>query len=113
MGEECLTRRPFQFFTDHIDHAIAHATREGRKQEFEHFASFSGDVPDPQSLETFLRSKLGPCEPDPLYRELLELRRELPRELEIVDVGAGRLHLRRGGTDLVADFAAQQVEIRR
>jgi maltooligosyltrehalose trehalohydrolase len=113
MGEECLTGRPFQFFTDHVDPQIAEATREGRKQEFEHFASFSGEVPDPQSLDTFLRSKLGVCEPDPLYRELLALRRELPRELEIVEIGEKRLHLRRGGTDLVADFAAQQVEIRR
>jgi maltooligosyltrehalose trehalohydrolase len=113
MGEECLTDRPFQFFTDHIDPEIAKATREGRKKEFEHFTSFAGDVPDPESLETFLRSKLGPCEPDPLYRELLALRRDLPRELEVVEAGETRLHLRRGGTDLVADFAAQQVEIRR
>jgi maltooligosyltrehalose trehalohydrolase len=112
MGEECLTDRPFQFFTDHIDPTIAEATRQGRKQEFEGFASFAGEVPDPQSVETFLRSKLGACEPDPLYRELLALRRELPRKLEIVEVSETRLHLRRGGTDLVADFAAQQVEIR-
>src|SRR5581483_1386267 len=63
MGEECLTQRPFQFFTDHIDPGIAQATREGRKREFEAFASFSGEVPDPQALETFLRSKLGDCEP--------------------------------------------------
>jgi maltooligosyltrehalose trehalohydrolase len=114
MGEECLTDRPFQFFTDHIDPQIAEATRQGRKKEFEGFASFAGDVPDPQALETFLRSKLGACEPDQLYLRLLALRRELPRELEVLeaDEHAKRLHLRRGGTDLVADFAAQQVEIR-
>ena len=116
MGEEYFENRPFQFFTDHIDPAIADATRTGRRQEFEAFASFAGaDLPDPQALETFLRSKLDPREPDPLYRELLELRRSLPRELEIVEVdeAAKRLHLRRGTTDLVADFRAQQVEIRR
>jgi maltooligosyltrehalose trehalohydrolase len=116
MGEEYFEDRPFQFFTDHIDPAIAEATRTGRRQEFEAFASFAGaDLPDPQALETFLRSKLDPREPDPLYRELLELRRSLPRELEIVeaDEAAKRLHLRRGTTDLVADFRAQQVEIRR
>jgi maltooligosyltrehalose trehalohydrolase len=115
MGEEYLEERPFQFFTDHIDPAIAEATRTGRRQEFEAFASFGGaDVPDPQALETFLRSKLDPSEPDPLYRRLLELHRTLPRELEIVeaDEAAGRLHLRRGTTDLVADFRAKQVEIR-
>jgi maltooligosyltrehalose trehalohydrolase len=115
MGEECVTERPFQFFTDHIDPSIAQATREGRKKEFEAFTSFGGEVPDPQALETFVRSKLDGCDPDPLYRELLALHRELPRELEIVEADdeAKRLHLRRGTTDLVADFAAKQVEIRR
>ncbi len=116
MGEEYLEERPFQFFTDHIDPAIAEATRAGRRKEFEAFAAFSGeDVPDPQDVETFLRSKLAAREPDPLYRELLELRRSLPRELEVVeaDEEAKRLHLRRGSTDLLADFRAKQVEIRR
>src|SRR5262249_55589895 len=83
MGEEYFEPAPFQFFTDHIDPAIAEATREGRRREFADFESFSGEeVPDPQALETFLRSKLHPEEPDPLYRELLALRRELPLELE-------------------------------
>ncbi|MDX6402095.1 MAG: maltooligosyltrehalose trehalohydrolase [Gaiellaceae bacterium] len=116
MGEESLEERPFQFFTDHIDPAIAEATRAGRRKEFEAFAAFSGeDVPDPQDVETFLRSKLAEREPDPLYRELLELRKSLPRELEVVeaDEEAKRLHLRRGSTDLLADFRAKQVEIRR
>ncbi len=70
-------QQPFQFFTDHVDPSIAEATREGRKREFEAFAAFSGEaVPDPQSVETFLRSKLSQREPDPLVRELLALRRE-------------------------------------
>jgi maltooligosyltrehalose trehalohydrolase len=59
MGEEYGEPNPFQFFTDHIDPAIAEATREGRKREFESFAGFSGQVPDPQAEETFLRSKLS------------------------------------------------------
>ena len=43
-------RNPFQFFTDHIDPAIAEATREGRRREFARFAAFAGeDVPDPQA----------------------------------------------------------------
>ena len=84
-------------------------------REFEAFESFQGEVPDPQALETFTRSKLDGCDPDPLYRDLVALHRELPRELEIVeaDDDAKRLHLRRGTTDLVADFAAKTVEIRR
>src|SRR3954454_13530412 len=116
MGEEYLEQRPFQFFTDHIDPEIATATREGRKQEFEAFTSFSGEsVPDPQDVETFLRSKLEPRDADPIYRELLQLRRELPRELEIVeaDDAAKILRLRRGDVELVADFDNTTVEIRR
>jgi maltooligosyltrehalose trehalohydrolase len=115
MGEEYLERRPFQFFTDHIDPAIAEATREGRRREFEAFSAFSAqEIPDPQDIATFLRSKLDPREPDPLYRELLALRRELPRELETeADEAARVLRLRRGGVELVADFSAKTVEIRR
>ncbi len=115
MGEEWLESAPFQFFTDHIDPAIAEATREGRRREFADFASFSGEeVPDPQAIETFLRSKLQPREPDPLYRELLAARRDLPRELEgEADERAKVLTLRRGGATLVADFTNRGVEFSR
>jgi maltooligosyltrehalose trehalohydrolase len=115
MGEESLESHPFQFFTDHLDPAIADATREGRRREFEAFASFSGeDVPDPQAIETFERSKLAQAEPDALYRELLELRRGLPRDLVVeADEAANVLRMRRGGVEVVADFGAKQVHIRR
>jgi maltooligosyltrehalose trehalohydrolase len=115
MGEEYLEENPFQFFTDHVDPEIAEATRTGRRREFQAFAAFAGqDVPDPQAVETFLRSKLAPREPDPLYRELLELRTRLPRELHAeVDGGAQVLRLRRGDVELVADFRARRVELRR
>jgi maltooligosyltrehalose trehalohydrolase len=116
MGEEYLESRPFQFFTDHIDPAIAEATRTGRREEFKAFTSFSGeDVPDPQDVETFLRSKLDRRDPDPLYRELLALRRELPRELEVVeaDEDARRLVVRRGDVELAADFGARTAVLRR
>jgi hypothetical protein len=49
---------------------------------------------------------------DPLYAELLRLRRELPREL-CVEVDGQRLTMRRGEAALVADFAARTVELRR
>jgi 1,4-alpha-glucan branching enzyme len=113
MGEERFETAPFQFFTDHIDPAIADATREGRKREFAEFAGFTGEeVADPQALETFLRSKLQPGEPDPLYRELLALRRGLPRELEAdAREEAKILRLRRGEVTLVADFANRRVEV--
>jgi maltooligosyltrehalose trehalohydrolase len=115
MGEETLEPHPFQFFTDHIDPEIAQATRDGRKKEFEAFTQFGGDeVPDPQAVETFLRSKLSEGrEPDPLYRRLLELHASLPRELEILeaDDDAKRLRLRRGDVELLADFAARTVKL--
>jgi maltooligosyltrehalose trehalohydrolase len=115
MGEEYFETAPFQFFTDHVDPAIAEATRAGRRQEFADFTAFSGeDVPDPQAVETFLRSKLHPREPDPLYRELLAMRRELPRELEVeADEQANVLRLRRGDATLVADFDNRRVEFSR
>jgi maltooligosyltrehalose trehalohydrolase len=113
MGEEYDEPAPFQFFTDHIDPAIAAATREGRKREFAAFTSFSGDeVPDPQALETFVRSRISQSDPDPFYTELIRLRRELPRELDVSPEGYV-LTLRRGDVTLVADFAAKTVELNR
>jgi maltooligosyltrehalose trehalohydrolase len=119
MGEEYGERRPFQFFTDHIDPKIAEATREGRKREFERFAAFSGeDVPDPQDAATFERSKLDRSHADEdlraFYRELLVLRRELPREAEVtIDETARTLTVRRGAVELHADFANTTVQLRR
>jgi maltooligosyltrehalose trehalohydrolase len=119
MGEEYGERRPFQFFTDHVDPAIAEATREGRRHEFERFSAFRGeDVPDPQDPATFERSKLdrshGDEELRALHRELLALRQELPREAEVaLDEEARTLTVRRGGVELHADFANATVELRR
>jgi maltooligosyltrehalose trehalohydrolase len=116
-GEEYGERRPFQFFTDHIDPVVAQATREGRRREFAGFAGFSADdVPDPQALETFERSKLDRSAADEelraFYRELISLRRELPRAIE-VEVDGSVLRARRGPVELVADFDAKTVEVRR
>ncbi len=111
-GEEYGETAPFRFFTDHIDPFIADATREGRRREFEHFAGFRGEVPDPQDAESFERSKLTPREPEQLYLDLLRLRRELPRELEVgYDEDARTLTLRRGRATLEADFARETVSL--
>jgi maltooligosyltrehalose trehalohydrolase len=113
MGEEHDEPAPFQFFTDHIDPSIADATRKGRKREFAAFTSFSGEeVPDPQALETFVRSRISQPDPDPFYAELIQLRRELPRTLEVSSEGRV-LTLRRGSATLVADFDAKTVELTR
>jgi maltooligosyltrehalose trehalohydrolase len=115
MGEEYGERRPFQFFTDHIDPAIAEATREGRKLEFARFAAFAGeDVPDPQAKETFERSKLDRSQADDdlraFYRELLRLRRELPRAID-VETDGRTLRALRGGVELRVDFDAKTAEL--
>jgi maltooligosyltrehalose trehalohydrolase len=115
MGEEYGERRPFQFFTDHDDPFIADSTREGRKREFEGLAGFTGEVPDPQAESTFLASKLsrdGSSVLTSLYAELLRLRRRLPRETE-TSVEGETLRVRRGGAELVVDFASRTWELRR
>src|SRR5262249_54431789 len=102
MGEEYEERNPFQFFTDHIDPEIARATREGRLREVARTSGSAGDAPDPQSPETFERSKLSLRDPDPLFSRLLELRPQLPRELD-VQVQDRRLVLTRGNATLALD----------
>jgi maltooligosyltrehalose trehalohydrolase len=110
MGEEYGERRPFRFFTDHPDPAIAEAARAGRRREFAGFRAFTaGNVPDPQARETFEASRLDRSASDPgllrLYRDLLALRRELPREIETdVDEASGVLRLRRGAVEIVLNF---------
>ena len=96
-----------------LQEQVAEATRQGRKEEFSTFTSFSGDdLPDPQDPATLERSKLAPRPPDRFYRELLGLRRGLPRELEASAEGR-RVTLRRGDVELHADFEAKTVELRR
>jgi maltooligosyltrehalose trehalohydrolase len=111
MGEEYEERNPFQFFTDHTDPAVAERTREGRKQDVMLATGTPGPQPDPQDEETFLRSKLEPRKPDPLFRELLALRATLPRELH-VDAQYGRVTMQRGDATLTLDFQAKTVELR-
>src|SRR5262249_55951506 len=111
MGEEYDEETPFQFFTDHIDPAIAEATREGRRREVERTSGAGGEAPDPQAVETFERSRLAHHGPDPLYRELPPLRPGLPRALD-VKVDGGRVTLVRGHAKLDLDFDAKTVELR-
>jgi len=110
MGEEYGEQRPFQFFTDHTDPAIAEATRNGRAEEFEQFTAFAReDVPDPQDVATFDRSKLRPEAGDSelvvFYTRLLELRRRSTDFTAQADEEDGILRLRRGGAELVLNFS--------
>ena len=86
-GQEWAASAPFQYFTDHDDPELGRAVSEGRRTEFAAFGWKPEDVPDPQSPQTFARSKLDWSEPgrEPhasvldWHRQLLRLRRELPR----------------------------------
>ena len=57
MGEEFAEDQPFLYFVNHGSPDLIEAVREGRRKEFEAF-EWGGDVPDPQSPDTFLNSKL-------------------------------------------------------
>jgi maltooligosyltrehalose trehalohydrolase len=86
MGQEWNARTPFLYFTDH-EPELGKKVTEGRRSEFKAFSGFHHvEVPDPQAVETFTRSKLDwnerLAEPHRgiwrLYAELLRLRREHP-----------------------------------
>jgi len=107
-GEEYGERAPFQFFSDHIDAAIAAATRAGRRREFAAFAEFGREVPDPQDPATFERSKLSragePAGLRELYAAALALRRELAGEAADARAEGRRLTIRRGPYRILANF---------
>lgn len=57
MGEEYGETNPFLYFVDHSDPKLIERVRNGRKEEFAAFQT-EQSAPDPQSAETFQRSKL-------------------------------------------------------
>lgn len=82
MGEEYGENAPFQYFVSHTDEALIEAVRHGRKSEFADFHE-DDEVPDPQDVNTFKRSKLrwerraeaGHLARLKYYTELLRMRR--------------------------------------
>jgi maltooligosyltrehalose trehalohydrolase len=111
MGDEYGEANPFLFFTDHLDAAVAEGTREGRRRDVAQTTGAVGDAPDPQDPGTFERSKLEPRRPDPFVRELLALRKTLPRRLD-VSVDGSSVVLERGTTALILDLGARTAELR-
>ncbi|MGH9478875.1 MAG: DUF3459 domain-containing protein, partial [Terriglobales bacterium] len=87
-GEEWAASSPFFYFTDHADPALAAAVRRGRPPH----------SPDPQSPDTFARSRLRWDELDlPAHRDMLLWYQQL-------------LHVRRNSPDLASrDLAALHV----
>ncbi|MDA8388919.1 MAG: malto-oligosyltrehalose trehalohydrolase [Nitrospiraceae bacterium] len=84
MGEEYGEQAPFMYFTSHSDEMLARAVREGRRREFQAFG-WKGEIPDPQSEETFSRSRIRPeqrgeawhAELFSFYGKLIRLRRKI------------------------------------
>jgi maltooligosyltrehalose trehalohydrolase len=56
-GEEWGAKTPFLYFTDHEDLELGRLVAEGRAREFSSFG-WNGAVPNPQSADTFERSRL-------------------------------------------------------
>ncbi len=121
MGEEYGETAPFLYFVSHGDPALVEAVCKGRAEEFARFR-WGGEIPDPQSEETFRRSKLNWELRNAgrhrvlwdFYRELLRLRRELPALARLDKTGAevvaypreNALFVRRwnGGSQIFAVF---------
>ncbi|HEV3039810.1 MAG TPA: malto-oligosyltrehalose trehalohydrolase [Candidatus Angelobacter sp.] len=84
MGQEYDETNPFLFFTDYGDPALQKAVSEGRRKEFRDFGF--EDIPDPQSMETFERSKLnwnlaeGESAARDWYKALIALRKQYIRD---------------------------------
>jgi maltooligosyltrehalose trehalohydrolase len=86
MGEEWGATTPWQFFTSHLEPELADQYDQSRRTEFADHGWSTTDVPHPQDLQTFLRSKLDWKEADEeepaalldWYRRLIALRRGRP-----------------------------------
>jgi maltooligosyltrehalose trehalohydrolase len=86
MGQEWAASTPFLYFTDH-DEDLGHMVTQGRRKEFARFAAFADEttrsrIPDPQSVQTFEKSRLDWAERNAperapwlaLHRDMLSLR---------------------------------------
>ncbi|HEV2854568.1 MAG TPA: malto-oligosyltrehalose trehalohydrolase [Thermoanaerobaculia bacterium] len=121
MGEEYGETAPFLYFVDHSDPDLIEAVREGRKEEFASFG-WREEPPDPQSSETFERSRIVQCRHESgrnaalyaFYKELIRLRKSVPAlsepikdGVEAVPLEAERsilLHRRNGESEALVVF---------
>jgi len=87
-GEEYASSTPFQYFADHEDPEMAKSVKKGRQSEFAAFGWNPEEIPDPESAETFLRSKLN-------WEEIHKGRHE-----EMLDWYRKLIQLRRGSVSL-------------
>ena len=127
MGEEWAAGTPWQFFTSHPQPELAEATGRGRLEEFAAHGWSTGDIPDPQDPETFVRSTVDWTEAEreenaavlEWYRRLIALRRERPEltdpRLDLVRVAFseedGWLVVTRGSLRVVVNLADGRREV--
>ena len=124
MGEEWGASTPWQYFTDQTDPRIAEAVRRGRREEFAAHGWNRADVPDPQSEETAIRSRLDWSEVHRglherllgWYRSLIAVRRDRPDlgdpRLDLVEVehdpDAGTVVVHRGAHRVVVNLSGER-----
>lgn len=85
MGEEYGETSPFLYFISHSDQHLIEGIRLGRKNDFKDF-NWRGDPPDPDSVETFNKSRIDWNSRSrgknalllEFYRELIRLRKAMP-----------------------------------
>ncbi|HVG27382.1 MAG TPA: DUF3459 domain-containing protein, partial [Acidobacteriaceae bacterium] len=58
MGEEFAASAPFLYFADHEEEEMRRLVSEGRKRDFAAFGWEEAEVPDPELVETFEKSRL-------------------------------------------------------
>jgi maltooligosyltrehalose trehalohydrolase len=125
-GEEFAASTPFQYFADHDDPEMARAVKEGRRGEFAAFGWNPTDLPDPESVETFERSKLKWDEVHTgrheemfqWYRRLIALRRGSdslnhgePGQTKVTfDAGKKWLVMVRGAVTVVCNLGEERME---
>jgi maltooligosyltrehalose trehalohydrolase len=79
-GEEFAASTPFLYFADHEDEAMAKLVSEGRKREFAAFGWDESQIPNPEDVDTFRKSRLNWSEIDEgVHRDMLEWTRSLIR----------------------------------
>jgi maltooligosyltrehalose trehalohydrolase len=113
MGEEYADDTPFFYFVSHSDKDLIKAVQEGRRDEFKDFG-FDQEIPDPQSEDTFNRSKICWENRDKAHykiirqwhEELLQMRKKLAplknfdkASVEVVVISETALALMRQSAD--------------
>jgi maltooligosyltrehalose trehalohydrolase len=126
-GEEFAASTPFQYFADHEDEEMARAVKTGRRGEFAAFGWKPEDIPDPEKVETFQRSKLNWGEVHhgrheemlEWYRRLIALRRGsaslndgTPRQTKVsFDEEKKLLVMERGAVTVMCNLGVQTADL--